>query len=408
MRRHASLGIVTVTVLLLFAAVVYLAVSLAGVRSELDETTATLQTTAQDLARQEATNASLQQTNSTLRTDNANLEGYLDDALTRNGDLVSMSVGLQSSLTPLGDQHNRLDAAHTTLSAKHDELTSDHDARGVQHDDLKLDYGDLADRHADLTTQYADLEEMVGTMAELEERIAALETELKPLVLGVNSRRRNSFLCTGSMEPAITCLDGATWVTPADPADIVVGTTISFDPDCTEGQVNWRSTAHRVTAIKVVNGVTYYWPKGDANEFADGCWVPYSDVHGYIVELHKGAHPENAFLRDQVNASRVALDEAEAVANEAEELMDTAGGDYDALLAELCGEGVGLDSCQLSTAGYVLAIAAYGRFQAAVEQYRAASDVYNAAYDRWDCWYLSAQRSEGPGHIPHECASNET
>ena len=403
MRSYASFGIVAAIMLLLVAAVVYLAVSLTGVTSDLDETTATLQKTSQGLAQQEAATTALEQTNSTLRTDKENLEGYLDEALDRNRQLASVSVGLQSNLTSLGDQYNRLDAARSTLATKHAELTSDHDALGTQHDNLKLDYGDLAGRHADLTRQHEDLEEMVGTVAELEERIAALETELKPLILGVNSRRRNSFLCTGSMEPAITCLDGATWVTPADPADIVVGTTISFDPDCTEGQVDWRSTAHRVTAIKVVNGVTYYWPKGDANEFADGCWVPYSDVRGYIVELQTGAHPENAYLRDQVNASRTALDAAEAMANEAEELMDTAGEDYDALLGELCGEGVRLQDCQLSTDGYDLAIAAYGRFQTAFQQYRAASDVYGAAYDRWDCWYRSAELSEGPGHIPHEC-----
>lgn len=403
MRRHASLGIVAVTVLLLTAAVVYLALSLVGVASELDETTATLQETSQDLARQEAANTALEQTNSTLRTDNANLEGYLDDALERNSTLLSVSVGLQSNLTSLGDQYNRLDAAHARLTGRHTELASNHDALGMQHDDLKLDYGDLADRHADLTTQYEDLEEMAGTVTELEERIVALEGQLEPLVLAVNSRRRNPFLCTGSMEPAITCLDGATWVTPADPADIVVGTTISFDPDCTEGQVDGRSTAHRVTATKVVNGVTYYWPKGDANEFADGCWVPFSDVHGYIVELHRGIHPENAFLREQVNASGAAVDEAEVAADEARTIMRTAGNEYDALLVALCGEGVSLQACQLSTAGYDQAIAAYDRYETARRHYRTAYDVYEAAYDYWDCWYRSAQLSEGPGHVPHEC-----
>ena len=272
MRQHASLGIAAVTVLLLTAAVVYLAASLAGVASERDEANATLQETSQELARQEATNVALEQTNGTLQTDKANLEGYLEDALERNEALVSMSVGLQSNLTSLSGRYGRLDAAHATLNAAYAELTSDHEALGVRHDGLVLDYDDLTGRHATLTTQYEELEEMVGTAAELEERIAALETELKPLVLGSNSRRRQWFLCTGSMEPTITCLDSATWVTPADPADIVVGTTISFDPDCTEGNVDGLSTAHRVTAIKVVNGVTYYWPKGDANERADGCW----------------------------------------------------------------------------------------------------------------------------------------
>ncbi len=165
MRSYASFGIVAAIMLLLVAAVVYLAVSLTGVTSDLDETTATLQKTSQGLAQQEAATTALEQTNSTLRTDKENLEGYLDEALDRNSALVSVSVGLQTNLTSLGDQYNRLDAARSTLATKHAELTSDHDALGTQHDNLKLDYGDLAGRHADLTRQHEDLEEMVGTAA---------------------------------------------------------------------------------------------------------------------------------------------------------------------------------------------------------------------------------------------------
>ena len=103
MRSYASFGIVAAIMLLLVAAVVYLAVSLTGVTSDLDETTATLQKTSQGLAQQEAATTALEQTNSTLRTDKESLEGYLDDALDRNSALVSVSVGLQTNLTSLGD-----------------------------------------------------------------------------------------------------------------------------------------------------------------------------------------------------------------------------------------------------------------------------------------------------------------
>ena len=104
MRSYASFGIVAAIMLLLVAAVVYLAVSLTGVTSDLDETTATLQKTSQGLAQQEAATTALEQTNSTLRTDKENLEGYLDEALDRNSALVSVSVGLQTNLTSLGDR----------------------------------------------------------------------------------------------------------------------------------------------------------------------------------------------------------------------------------------------------------------------------------------------------------------
>ena len=396
MRKHAGLGIVAAIVLVLSGAVVYLAVSLAGVAPELDETTASLQRATQELSWQEATNAVLEQTNSTLRADKAKLEGYLDNAFEQNNVLATEKVGLQSDLIAAEDRYNRLDAAHAKLAAAHDALAD-------EHDDLQGDHGDLAARHGDLTRQYQELESMAARASELQEQILALEAQLEPLVVSVHSKQREWFRCTGSMEPAITCLDSATWIAPADPADIVVGATISFDPNCFEGDVDGRRTAHRVAATKVVNGVTYYWPKGDANERADGCWVPYSNVHGYLVELHKGTHPENASLRDKVNASKAARDAAEATAEEAEATMRTAGAAYDALIAELCGEGVRTDSCQLSTEGNTRAVAAYARYLTAFERYGAAYAVYEAAYNRWNCWYSNAEQSESPGHIPHEC-----
>lgn len=396
MRKHAGLGIVAATVLALSAAVVYLAVSLAGATSDLDDATASLQEATQDLGWQEATNAALEQTNDTLRADKARLEGYLDNALERNSVLAAEKVAVQSDVIAAADRYGRLEAEHAELTTAHDDLAGQHDA-------LKSDYGDLAARHGDLTRQYQELEGMAGRASELEERIAALEVQLEPLVVAVNSKKRDWFRCTGSMEPAITCLDSATWVAPADPADIVVGTTISFDPNCFEENVDGRRTAHRVAATKVVNGVTYYWPKGDANERADGCWVPYSNVAGYLVELHRGTHPENAALRDQVNASRAAVDAADAVADEARAVMRTAGADYDALIAELCGEGVRTDSCQLTTEGNTLAVASYARYLTAFDAYGAAYAAYEAAYDRWQCWYNNALLSESPGHVPHAC-----
>ena len=65
-----------------------------------------------------------------------------------------------------------------------------------------------------LSLQYNDLKEMAGTLDDLAARVQSLEDEieeleeqLRPLVLATNGAEVKGFFCTGSMEPAITCLD---------------------------------------------------------------------------------------------------------------------------------------------------------------------------------------------------------
>ena len=56
----------------------------------------------------------------------------------------------------------------------------------------------------------------------------------------------------------------------------------------------------------------------------DGYWVPEDWVEGYVTELHRNTHPENAELRNQVLAA-----EAE---------YDRTGAYYEAVVDELCGD----------------------------------------------------------------------
>ena len=156
-------------------------------------------------------------------------------------------------------------------------------------------------------------------------------------------------------------------------------------------------------AIEVRDGVHYYWPKGDAADEPDGCWVPEAHVTGYVIEMHKDVNPENAELRENVNAAWAALSAAEAALDEAKSVLDEADAHYDDLMERLCGAGVSPSNCVLPTAQYNLATAAYNRYTIAYQEYSAAFDLYKAAFGTWECWQIAAKKSERPGHIPYSC-----
>ena len=403
-------------ILALVVTVAYLGVSLNTASAELDETTAELDATATTLTQQEAAYAimveqttatireaataltqqeaayaALERTNGTLRSDKANLEGSLADANSRNTDL-------QAGLDALGERYNQLDADHASLADQYGELSGAHealnvlyveleedrDALAVRHSGLLVDFTTLTTNHQALATeleslrgQYRTLAEKAGELDQVAERIAELEEEIgrleamrRPLILGADDVQRRGFACTGSMEPVITCLDEATWLHDFDPADIVVGTTIAFQPGCWESD---RGIAHRVMDIDVRDGMRYFWPKGDAADEADGCWVPETNVRGYIVEIHKNVNPENAELRDAVLSAKETYEEA----------MDA----YDALRDRYCTRGAAQCTVPHSVYGQIV--------QLRQEAMR--------AFSLYSCWLKNARDSERPGHIPHDC-----
>ena len=174
---------------------------------------------------------------------------------------------------------------------------------------------------------------------------------------------RGGFYCTGSMEPSITCLDEVSVQTEFAPEDIQEGFVIEFEPSCPTGDgLEHRGASHRAVDVKVEDGKHYYWPKGDANREADGCWIPAADVTGYVVGVHQNARPENQPLRTEVNQAKVALH---------------------GLLDRYCSIDVKVDDCQLGST--------------------AEHDEIMVAADTFDCWYRVAQESEYPGHIPYRC-----
>ena len=226
---------------------------------------------------------------------------------------------------------------------------------------LRADYQALVNAGGDLEQVRAMEEASQKRVDELEIEIKELQEQRDPLILTPGAVATSGFLCTGSMYPAITCMDRGTWLEEFNPEDIVVGATISFNPNCWEEEPGHTSTAHRVKEIKVENGTYYFWPRGDANRADDGCWVHQDNVEGYLIGIEKDVVPENAHLQSQVRAAKVA---------------------YDNLWSRYCGHVGPSGTCYLS--GYIY-------------------DIVRDALNLYNCWLRNAEESKYPGHIPNHC-----
>ena len=291
-------------------------------------------------------------------------------ALTDELDATEASrLALRGELDTAEAQIAGLSRHNTDLEGQLAEMTTLFATRNAEYSTLNADYRRLVNA-------VAAVDELEARVRELGAEIMALEERRRPLFLASQQERVEGFLCTGSMEPAITCLDTATWVTVFSPDEIVKGTVISFDnracwPDAVAGR-----SAHRVQDTYLEDGVLHYWPRGDAHAQSDGCWVPSTAVHGYIIELHKNTVPENAVLRDNVNAANAAYREAREA--------------YVDVIEQYCGHRQP-ERCSVSVEDPL------GR------EAQRLLRVSQEAYEHYRCWYNNAANSLRPGHIPHDC-----
>ena len=393
----AGRAILAAAAIAALAIIGYLAVQLARAEADLRDTRAAardstdalaearaaLAAAATDLANERAAGDALRRENAGLLRDIAGFEvdraallGYINDGLVQQAALTDELDATEAARLALGGE---LDTAETRIAGLYRRNT---DIQGQLAEVTLLfatrntEYTTLDADHRRLVNAVAAVNELEARVRELGAEITALEERRRPLLLAGRQERVEGFLCTGSMEPAITCLDTATWVTVFSPEEIVKGAVISFDNRaCRPGATAGR-TAHRVQDTYLEDGVLHYWPKGDAHAESDGCWVPSTAVHGYIIELHKNTVPENAVLRDNVNASNAAYREAREA--------------YVDVIEQYCGHRQP-ERCSVSLEDPL------GR--EAQRLLRISMD----AYEHYRCWYNNAANSLRPGHIPHDC-----
>ena len=371
---------------------------LADTRKTLTDTQATLSTTQGTLREtdaaltaQRAANVDLAQKNTTVIEYNATLTANLGNALGaidewqvafagKEADLAATSAELRETSSELSATESRLISVQGLYDETRATLVTTRARMGVLRNDYDAATAALAETNATLAALQSDfttLQSSAGDVQRLEERAAALEAEIaelearrKPLILRDS---RGGFTCTGSMTPAITCMDEATWLDNFKPEDVVVGTTISFwAKGCWEDADADSWYSHRVVDIKIEDGVRYFWPKGDSNTGPDECWVAERYVDGYIIEIHKNARPDNAELHGLMFAAKAEYNEAHKA--------------YYGLRDRYCTRGA---QCTVETSVYNRLVA--------------LGDALDAAWDLYDCWTDVAVDSEYPGHIPRRC-----
>ena len=407
----------------IFIALAVLAVMLAAtgggyLYAELDRTTTTLR----------STTATLRETTETLRTTETHLgttREHLEDRTAtlqetngvlaqRSADLAaerSVSNQLQQDKTALTGSLDTATAENTTLTV--DLATAEGAKRQLQGElstatarveSLRTEKMDVEERHRALEGAAGTVTNLEGRVKDLQEELDALRSQRRPLILAKDREESSGFKCTGSMEPVVTCLDTATWALPLGPEDIVVGATISFPHSaCWPDETNTAFTVHRVTDIRVIGGVTHYWPKGDANSKADGCWVPHTAVDGYIIAIHRNTRLENTELRDKVNAAdtRYASARAARVAAWATYLAERDA--YVALRVRHGCPGDVTATCYADGAALAELVQAFKSYRRVVDVYRNAVGVEERAASIYECWYDNARESLYPGHIPNLC-----
>ena len=341
--------------------------------------------TTSDLHKERTVRNQLQVDKNNLRQDKADLTASLGAARMANDGLVedlSKAIGVQDDLraevSTAQQEIGSLSQAKQAVEGALESLTVAHNILADQHEQLGGAHEDLQARHDTLSVEYEQWNREFGTLIDLQDRATELRTDIaqmedrrKALILSRGRERTTGFACTGSMEPRLTCLDTATWAHDAAPSDIVVGATISFPATACSGEPSSIWIAHRVVDLKVVDGVQYYWPKGDNNEKADGCWVRHGAIGGYMIALHQNTKPANATLRNNVNASSEAYKAAK-----------------DRYVELRAAEG-----CPTTGPCYV---EDHSPLWGAWSSYQRAMKLY-------ECWQTNAETSEYPGHIPRPC-----
>ena len=206
-----------------------------------------------------------------------------------------------------------------------------------------------------------------------------------------------TFACTGSMEPAITCLDTGTADSDYGPEDISIGVVVSIDLSQDGCSISGSNILHRVSDLRGSDESLEVRTKGDANRQDDGCWVPYSRINSILIEVHKGANstPENVSARNrrteakaELDRVRAELDRMKTELDRARSQADSAGQTYESYVGLHCTNRGGTWECPSSHIGeaqrlYSAAEAANSLYNQIVGSYNALLNRYNALADAY-------------------------
>lgn len=185
---------------------------------------------------------------------------------------------------------NKMDTAQAAVAALEAEVAALTQDTAILREQLAAQTA-VAALVSDVNATTKELTTLRARVAEERAELARIEKLLDPLRLRSNQGRSVRFACSGSMTPVLTCAHTATAFKPTS-TPLPKGAIIAYQgQDCVairardHALTHNYTIAHRVIATMTHNGELHYYPKGDANRFPDGCWVPHSKVVAYIGEI---------------------------------------------------------------------------------------------------------------------------
>ena len=219
----------------------------------------------------------------------ANLPDWRDDDETR-ATLEATQRELDEANARVAALTESRDADRSTLATLSTQLGEKERELGNLQSALALS-GPLSDQFGNLTNELATLK---GQQATLQRDYDELLASMEPLVAirtpelngdalyldrSVGGVTYTSAVCSGSMEPNITCNDLLV-LYPPKVTDLAVGDIIYFrrqEVGCT-GPMEGRFILHRIIQVTAGTEGLAFRTQGDALDVADPCPVPASDV----------------------------------------------------------------------------------------------------------------------------------
>ena len=179
------------------------------------------------------------------------------------GQLAGMQAALDERTRELGAVDAQLAALREAMVAS--------DVTSAEVEQLRRDYEELLAERDALVERWSQVIP-----------IDSPELSGAPLLLdrGVDDVVALRAVCTGSMEPNITCDDLLVLYAPSTLSDVDVGDIIYFrkpDGDCA-GSVPGIFVLHRVVDVMTRAGDIFFQTQGDAMPGPDRCLVPRADV----------------------------------------------------------------------------------------------------------------------------------
>ena len=197
------------------------------------------------------------------------------------GAAAQLSAQLGTLQAALDERTRELGVADAELSALHGAIVGS-DVTGAEVEQLRRDYEELLAERDALFTRWSQVIP-----------IDSPELSGAPLLLdrGVDDVVVVRAVCTGSMEPNITCDDLLVLYAPRTLSDVDVGDVISFrkpDADCS-GFVPGIFVLHRIVDVVSRSGDILFQTQGDAMPGPDSCLVPREDVIYKLFTNIRGA-----------------------------------------------------------------------------------------------------------------------